>query len=184
MKKFLGVILIITVVCFSCDGRQTKKESLQKAVSEFNLKTSPLSTVTYTPEAYVEIVTDTLIANAVSVQIKNYALMDAQILIPKDVPGHQHYQRVFESEIRITTASKKIVHTHISAQQFRAVENDPFWEHATLQHAWVNQELSSVEDITLDISFMNPLTSAFKLYRMSINAQGQQTMTKIEEHSS
>ncbi|TXE06495.1 hypothetical protein ES711_13350 [Gelidibacter salicanalis] len=183
MKNFLGVLFVIAVVCFSCDGRQTKKESLQKAVSEFNLKAVPIPTITHSPEAYTEIVTDTLIANIVKVHIKNYTLKDAQILVPTSVPGRQHYQRVFESEILITTATKNILHTHISAQHFRAIDSDPFWDHATLQHTWVNQELSSLEDITLDISFMNPLTSAFKLYRMSINAQGQQTLTRIEERS-
>lgn len=186
MKNFLGMLVLVVAFCFSCDGRQTKKESLQRAVSEFNLRLHPIPSDTYNPESYVEIVTDTLIANMISVRIKNYSLMDKQILISKadlDNSEHRNYQRVFESEISISTATKDIFNTRISAQQFKGFDNGPFWEQATLQHTWVNQELSSPQEITLDISLINPITAASKLYRMSINAHGQETLILIEEQS-
>ncbi|MBJ7883065.1 hypothetical protein [Gelidibacter salicanalis] len=186
MKNIVLVFALLSVVVLSCDGRQTKKEALKRAVSEYNSKTSQSQMVSYHPEAYVEIVTDTLIANTVNVRIKNYSLMDQQILISNVSTTNTktiNYQRVFESEIHISTVTKDILTTHISAQQFKVLDADPFWKNATLQHTWVNQELSSLQNIILDISFINPNTAASKLYRMSINVHGQQTLNLIEEHS-
>ncbi|WP_299391465.1 hypothetical protein [uncultured Gelidibacter sp.] len=186
MKHILLLVALMSIAFVSCDGRKTKKEALEQAVAEFNLKATPIQVVTYNPESYVEIVTDTIIANFVKVRIKNYALMDDQILISKTSSDHTksiNYQRVFESEVTISTATKDILNTHISAKQFQGLDTDPFWKNATLQHAWVNQELSSSDDIKLDISFINPNTTAYKLFRMSIAIDGQQTLNLIEERS-
>lgn len=186
MKNVLLFVALISIVCLSCDGRQTKKEALERAVSEFNLKSTPLEMVTYQPKDYVEIVTDTIISNQINVRIKNYSLLDEAILVSEasDITSKKiNYQRVFESEICISTTSKDIFKTHISAKQFKMLDTDPFWDEATLQHAWVNQELSTIENIKLDISFINPKNEAYKLYRMSIDAFGQQTLNLIEERS-
>lgn len=185
MKNVLLFVALISIFCLSCDGRQTKKEALERAVSEFNLQSSPIEIVTYHPEAYVEIVTDTIMSNNIKVRIKNYSLLDEQILVSNKTDATSistNYQRVFESEISISIASKDILSTHISAKQFRTTHADPFWDNATLQHAWVNQELSTTSNIQLDISFINPKNDTYKLYRMSIDSYGQQTFNLIEEH--
>ncbi|HUH27464.1 hypothetical protein [Gelidibacter sp.] len=184
MKNSLLLLALISIVCLSCDGRQTKKEALERAISEFNLKNTKSEMVSYHPEAYVEIVTDTLISNGMNVHIKNYSLLDEQILISNtsDATSKEvKYQRVFESEIRISKASKDILSTHISAKQFKTMDPDRFWDHATLQHVWVNQELSTEVAIKLDISFINPKNNAFKLFRMSIDGFGKQTLNLIDE---
>lgn len=184
MRNALFLITLISIVCLSCDGRQTKKEALERAVVEFNQKNVNSEITIYHPEAYVEIVTDTIISNHIKVHIKNYSLLDEQILV-SDVsstsPKKINYQRVFESEISISTTDKVILTTRISAKQFKAIETDPFWDKATLQHTWVNQELSDINDIKLDISFINPKNKAYKLYRMSVDSDGQQTFNLIEE---
>lgn len=186
MKNSLLFIAIISIVCLSCDGRQTKKEALEHAISEFNLKNTVLETFTYQPEAHVEITTDTLLSNNINVHIKNYSIIDEQILISNTTEAtlkEFKYQRVFESEVIASKASKDIFRTHISAKQFKLIDPDRFWDSATLQHAWVNQDLSTDVDIKLDISFINPKNNAYKLYRMSIDADGFQTLKLIEEYS-
>ncbi|OBX25044.1 hypothetical protein LX77_00807 [Gelidibacter algens] len=186
MKNLLVLVALVSIVCLSCDSRKTKKESLEQAVSAFNLKTTPVQSATYHPESYVEIVTDTIISNSVQVRIKNYSLLDEQILISDATNGvtkKVNYQRVFESDISVFTATKDILNTHISAKQISAIDADPFWDNATLQHAWVNQELSTAEDIKLDITFINPIDDTHKLYRMSIDSNGQQTLNLIEAQS-
>ncbi len=185
MKNVLLLVTLISIIHLSCDGRETKKENLERAVSEFNLKSIPLEIVTYAPEAYTEIVTDTIISNGINIRIKNYSLLDEHILVLEinDATSKKtKYQRVFVSEISMSNASKNIITTHISAKQFKMLDVDPFWDHATLQHVWVNQELSTISYIKLDISFINPKSSAYKLYRMSIDSDGQQTLNLIEEN--
>ncbi|TDU40213.1 hypothetical protein BXY82_2259 [Gelidibacter sediminis] len=186
MKNLLGIFVVIAAICFNCDGRQTKREAFVKAVAEYNLNTTPLPAVIFSPDRNVEIVTDTLIANSLNVRIRNYSLMDAQIVVSRTEMNNSsqiQYQRIFESEITITKASKSILSTHISAKQFKGWSTDPFWKDATLQHTWVNQELSSADAITLEISFINPNTKGYKLYRMYIDTHGKQALHLIEEHS-
>lgn len=186
MKSSVILLAIISIISLSCDGRQTKKEALERAVSEFNLKYCYTDTYSHQPRAYVEVVTDTLISNEVSVHIRNYSLLDEQILISKTTNSTAKdvkYQRVFESEVIISRASKDIFNIHISAKKFKTFDSDPFWNNATLEHVWVNQELSTAFDIKLDMSFMDPRNNAYKLYRMSIDAYGQHTLDLIKEQS-
>lgn len=186
MKKLLLLLVLLSVLSFSCDGRQTKKEALERAISEFNLKHPVLEIFNYHPETHVEIVTDTIISNNINIHIKNYSLLNEQILLSNmTTPTSKeiHYQRVFESEIVVSSASKDIFSTHISAKQFKKTDTDQFWDSATLQHVWVNQDLSTTDDIKLDIAFMNPKSNGYKLYRMSINLYGQQSLNLIEERS-
>lgn len=184
MKNSLLLIAILSIICLSCDGRRTKKEALAQAISEFNQNNSVLETFAYQPEKPVHITTDTLISNNLRVHITNYSLLNEQILISNKTETNLKefkFQRVFESEVIVSKASKDIFSTHISAKQFKLSDPDRFWDNATLEHVWVNQELSTDVDIKLDISFINPKDNAYKLYRMSINAIGKHTLNLIEE---
>lgn len=186
MRNPFLLLVVIAMAFLNCNGRQTKKEALERAVAEYNIKHSVLNTYTLSPEAYVEVVTDTLIANTISVHIKNYSLIDEQVLRSNPrhhTPKEMSYQRVFESEVSISIASKDIFRTHISAKHFKTRYSDPFWENATLQHVWVNQELSTTQDITLDITFIDPLNTSYKLYRMAVNTSGHHTIDLVEEQT-
>lgn len=186
MKNNLIFVALISIICLSCNGKPTKKEALERAVFEFNQRNSNVEIIAYHPETYTEVVTDTIIANKTKVHIKNYSLLDEHILVSKTtdaVSKKINYQRVFASEIHISIASKDILSTHLSTKQFKTLVADPFWDHATLQHTWVNQELSNITNIVLDISFINPRNQAYKLYRMSVNVDGHQTINLIEEQS-
>ncbi len=183
MKTVFLLVALVAIVCLNCDGKLTKNESLQRSISEFSLKNTPLPTAIYYPKAHVEIVTDTIMPDNTLVRIKNYSILDDQILISHATSKTIKYQRVFESEIRISKASRDILNTHISAKYFKTISDDSFWDSATLQHAWVNQELSTLNDIQLDISFINAKTDAIRLYRMTVDSNGQQTFNLIEDHS-
>lgn len=187
MRKLILLLTCIALVSYSCDGRKTKKESLEQSVAHFNSNNNSIEIATFQPETYVEVVTDTIMSNSVQVHIKNYSLLNEQILVSNsngNTSKNQNYQRVFESEISISRDRKPILNTLISAKQFRMIDNsDPFWKNATLQHTWVNQELSTSEIIKLDISFINPKNKAYKLYRMSVDADGQQTIDLVEQRS-
>lgn len=186
IKILLLICGLITIVCYYSDGRMTRKEALKQAVSEFNHKNGVEKTSIYHPENYVEIVTDTLIADVFKVHIKNYSLMEENLLITNASDANSNkktYQRIFASEIQISKTTKDIFKMDISAREFKVLFPDSFWEHATLQHAWVNQELSNEEAVKLDISFLNPQNNNYKLYRMSIDHNGQHSLNLIEQRS-
>lgn len=184
MRNLFILTSVISIVFMACDGRQTKKEALERAIFEFNLRNSDSEMFNYHPEAYVEIVTDTIISNRTNVHIKNYSLLDEQIFVSSTTKANYKettYQRVFESEVIVSTASKDVFRTHISAKKFKLLDADPFWINVTLQHVWVNQDLSTDDDIILDMSFINAKNNAYRLYRMSIDPYGQESVNLIEE---
>lgn len=186
MKNLLFLLLLTGFAFMSCDGRKSKSMSLKEAVEEFNKKQMVIETINYYPESYTEVVTDTILSNKVKIHIKNYSLTNEGIVMSasQDISTKTEKQhRIFESEIVITTPTKEILNTHISAEQFKSRYADSFWKNATLQHVWVNQDLSTSEDIQLDISFINPTDNSYKLYRMSVDENGQQQINLIEERT-
>ncbi|MGJ8593621.1 MAG: hypothetical protein ACSHXF_13805 [Aquaticitalea sp.] len=182
MKNILLVLFLACVGFVSCDGRKSRSESLKASVAEFNEKQSEIPEVNYYPNEYTEVVTDTIISNGINVHIKNYSLLDKSILMSATENGQKEH-RVFESEVVISTATKEILNTRISVEMFKSESSDSFWNSATLQHVWVNQELSSSMDVKLDMTFINPTNDTYKLYRLSIDDNGQQQMELIEERT-
>ncbi|MFK7782794.1 hypothetical protein [Psychroserpens sp.] len=186
MKEQILIIVLIAIAFYNCDRRGSARENLQNSISEFNKKQTSLDIVTYYPEAYTEVKTDTIISNTFKVSIKNYAKMDSQILVSSEKSQTKtilNYHRVFESEIQIAVASKNIFKTTINAKDFKDTSQSNFWDDATLEHVWVNQETSNANEINLGISIINPKNSSHKLYELVVDAKGKQELHLIEEHS-
>ena len=185
MKKSIFIILAVTIAFFSCNRPESKRENLQNSISEFSKKHVDLDIVTYFPEAYTEVQTDSIIANTFKVSIKNYTKMDSEIFINSETieeKTRRNYHRVFESEINIVLASKELFHTTINAEDFKDHSQPDFWNNATLQHAWVDQEASNNKEVNLGISFINPKSNAYKLFELVVNTEGKQIINLIEEH--
>lgn len=187
MKNIIILLIFICIGLVSCDGRKSKHVALQESIEEFNKKQTPPEIISYYPEKYTEIVTDTIISNQIKIHIKNYSLENENVLIStteNQTSKKINYHRVFESEIVISDAQRTIFSTHISTNTFKKVyTGDSFWSNATLQHVWVNQELSNSEQIQLDIAFINPRVNTYKLYRMSVDTNGQQEIHLIEDQT-
>lgn len=186
MKKSILLILLIAFAFVSCDRRGSHREHLQYSISEYNDKQSSINIVSYYPEAYTEIQTDSLISNTFKVSIKNYSNMDSQILVSSETSKKEttfNYHRVFESEIHIATNSKTVVNTTIRAEDFKNNSQSEFWKNATLEHVWVNQETSDSNELNLGVSIINPKSKAYKLYELIVNTDGKQDLFLIEEHS-
>ncbi len=188
MKNIVLALILVCVAFMSCDGRKSKSVSLKESIEEFKQKQLLIETINYYPKEYTEIVTDTILSDKVKIHIKNYSLSNDGIPMlanAKDGTTKEKQHRVFMSEIIISTASssKEIFSTKISAEQFKSLYSDVFWNNATLQHVWVNQGLSTLGDIKLDMSFINPKDNSYKLYRMSIDGTGKQHIDFIEERT-
>lgn len=184
MKNLFFIIAIISIVFMSCDGRKSKNVALKESIKEFRPKESNSELVTYYPKEYTEVVTDTILSNQVKVRIRNYSLNNEAILISDESsPTKIKYHRVFESDVLITAPSRELFKTHISAIQFASINPDEFWDNATLQHVWLNEELSTIEDIQLEMSFINPNNESYKLFRMTVDKVGKQQIALIEENS-
>lgn len=184
MRSLLTLSFIMLLLFLSCDKRQTKNEALQQAIASFNLKNPAVERIG--PEMEVDIVTDTIIFDTFKIRIKNFTSSEEENFISEaaDLPSNKKkYSPIFAAEICVSKASKDIFNMYLSAKEFKMVAPpDPFWDNATLQHAWVNQELSNTNSVTLDISFINLQNHNYKLYRMAIDADGHHSVTMIEQN--
>lgn len=187
MKKSILLLFIVAIAMFSCNRYESKRENLQNSISEFSKKHSYLNLVAqYYPEEYTEVQTDSIIANKFKVRIKNFTNMNAQILMSSETDETKtklNYHRVFESEITIASATKQLFSSTIKAKDFKDNTQPEFWNNATLEHVWVNQETSNSKELFVEISFLNPKNNAYKLYELVVNTEGQQRLKLIEEHS-
>ncbi len=184
MKYLIVICLLIGACCVSCDGRISKSESLKASIERFNNQQSNTTTITYYPKEYTEIRTDTLLSNGTKISIKNYSLAADSIFISEDqssIPKKIKRHRVFASDVLISTISNKQFSFQLSAEDFKFKNSEDFWNAATLQHVWVNQELSNSADVILELSFINPKDNSFKMYHLSINSSGHQTAELIAE---
>lgn len=184
MRYLLTLFFLSSIVFLSCDGRQNANQSLKESVWKFNKKQTSIATNTYYPKDYTEIITDTIISRGLKVSIKNYAVMHKNVIISqssKNKSDITNYHRVFESEISVYNAKKTIFKTTISAEHFKGLDTNTFWDNATFEHAWVNLETSNKNEINLNLAFINPQTESYKIYEMHIDSDGKQRVNLLEE---
>jgi len=174
MKYFVIFLIVFNSFLMSCDGRTSKSEFLKSAISEFNKKHQIQNAyATYTPREYTEIATDTIIENKINIHIKNYSLMDENVIIsPGKNTQKSKYHRSFESEIVVYSASKIWFKTRLNAKTFADNKLGLFWNNATLQHTWINQDESNEDHISILVSFINPTTKSYRLYQLYIDETG------------
>jgi hypothetical protein len=145
-----------------------------------------INIIDYYPNQYTEIKTDSIISKTFRVHVKNYSVMTQGILVKKSVNNRNktsQFHRVFESEITVAVNNKIIYSEHISVEKFRNFELTEFFNNATLEHVWINQEQSNTEKLSLGVSIINPKNNAFKLYEILIDKLGNERLTLIEDHS-
>lgn len=187
MKKIVVFIpIILLLILTSCNGRKSKIDLINGAVSEFNNNQRLIDIKDYYPKQYTETKTDSIISKTFRVHVKNYSLMNQEVLIKQSIKNRSktsQFHRVFESEIIVAVDDKIIYSKHISVEKFRDFESTEFWNNATLEHVWVNQEHSNTEHLSLGISLINPKNKAFKLYEILIDKSGNERLILIEDHS-
>lgn len=187
MKKLWILIpCMVAFIFMSCDRRTSQKERLEQAVFEFNKNLNLDDLIHYYPENYTEIKTDSIISNTFKVNIRNYTSMRDEILTEESINAHQKtltYHRVFESDILVSVEDNTIYNHHISVEKFKDISASKFWENATLEHVWVNQDTSTPVQLTLGVSFINPKDNTYKLYELQIDQLGNERLTLIEDHS-
>ena len=186
IKWLLIVLMTVTTIIMSCDRRTSKKDRLEQDVLEFNKKIKLIDVKHFYPESYVEIKTDSIISNTFRVSIKNHSIDNASIFIDKsvkDLKSISKYHRVFESDVLVSVNDKIVFSEHISAANFKDKNPSVFWKNATLEHVWVNQDISNQNMLSLGISFVNPKQNTYHLYEMRIDTQGNERLIFIEHNS-
>lgn len=188
MKQILFLCFAIAIILTSCDGRKTKKEFLDQAVVNYNLKYQTSEIANYKSNDTFRMVSDTIFSNNFSVHIENYSLPDHRFLLSQTLNKNSvlisNYRQTHKADIDVIFEGRTIMSTTVSGEKLRFKFTDfLFWEDASLQHAWVNQDLSTDDKIMIDISVANLLYNSYKLFRMSIGKNGQYNINLIDQNN-
>jgi len=183
-NQLVLILSLLGIFLFNCDQKTSKKEQLEKSVAEFKQSFELTETKRIYPEFQTRIETDSLIANTFKVKIENYSTVDSFIALPHNSTEHKFtHHRTYKSDILVMVKDDLVLKRHISAANFSLNSSKGFLDKATLEQVWVNQERSDSEFLSLGISFVNPISKAYKLYEMRIDKLGNETINLIEETS-
>jgi hypothetical protein len=110
MKK-ISFISILLIICFiSCDGRDRAYKSNTDNLEESKLSDTFFESIKYFPDAYSEIVTDTILSNGFLIKSKFFVDMNNNVLeeFKKDTIHYKHFYREFNVELSISNKENEI----------------------------------------------------------------------------
>jgi hypothetical protein len=177
MNKLLIFSFVLTILFISCDGRHRTYQSNQENLKEHNLYESFSESVTYIPESYSEVMSDTLMNNGYHVKFKTYTDMDNSFLnvLKKDMITHKNYYRNLKTAVNISKDNQNIATTLITKDfvmnydaSYKAVLKNKI-----MQGVWLNQYASiNTNSVVMDILFIDPKENATVCYRLTVNDNG------------
>ncbi|WP_375239229.1 hypothetical protein [Aurantibacter sp.] len=115
MKKLISFISLAIIFGFflSCDGRDRVHKSPETVLKENKLLDSFSENITYIPEQYSEVITDTILSKGYRINIKSYTDMNSYIefnlksSLPKTINSKTRYYN-FISELNIYNPENEI----------------------------------------------------------------------------
>lgn len=184
MRNLLGLLLILTIGFTSCEGRRTTHQSLAKSVEEFKAKHT-FEKITYIPEVYNEIVTDTLLSNGFRVKIKTFSDMENAVIktLEKDNVSKKTHYREHIGALEIYYRDKLITETNIDKSNFFEVEHKDFWDSSVLKAVNLNFFSSLDNELLINVSYCIPETSDCKEFIVSVDNIGNYTSEELTYNS-
>jgi hypothetical protein len=186
-KKHLPLLfLLLAIALSSCDGRDKKHRTTQQDLIENKALDTFSDVVTYFPEKYTQVVTDTILSNGFEVKINTSTDMKNSVLnaFKVDTTKHKHYYRDLISKIEVSKNGQIILSEVISKPFFLKFDNtlEEYFKISNLTGVWLDEKSALTKDeIFIYILFNKPETDYSYLYKMIINNQGEYSIKEIEE---
>lgn len=156
MKRFIFLLVFATIgiVSISCDGRDRVFKTNTEVLIENKLLDSFSENISYVPETYTEIVTDTILNSGFHVKLKTFTVMDKHVIhaFKQDTVVYKKYYREFVTDVIVSKNSKEIFNERIDKQFIHKLNNNLHLNNAII-NVMVNQS-SSVENHGLILSAM------------------------------
>ncbi len=174
-------ILIFVITLASCDGRDRKYKTNVEVLKENKLLETFSQEITFVPNTYTEIKTDTILSNGFEVKL-NYHSLENNFVVEtlkskRDSITRVHHKN-FEAQLLVLKNNAVINKSLISKKLFYKFENTAFWAKAIMQFIWIDHAASNEKMIYLNTSFCIPNTDTCKDFTLKINDQG---IIQIEE---
>ncbi|HAI18384.1 MAG TPA: hypothetical protein DCM10_10365, partial [Xanthomarina gelatinilytica] len=148
MKQFIFLLVIATIgiVSISCNGRDRVFKTNTEVLIENKLLDSFSENITYVPETYTEVATDTILYNGFHVKLKTYTIMDKHIVneFKQDSIVYKKYYREFVTDVIVTKNDKEIFNERID-KEFIHKHNNNLQLNKAIINVMVNQ-VSSVKN--------------------------------------
>ncbi len=171
MKKLLFLILL-TIIFISCDGRNRKHKTNRAILIENKLLDSFSQRVTYFPESYTEISTDTILSNGFKVKIKSYTDMQNNVLneFEEGSIHFKHYYREYNTDIEIVKNEKVIFSDTINKsfliQKLKETHSD--FESYSLINFYLDEELSALKNnVVICAMYNTPKSKTYKTFNFN-----------------
>ncbi|HIC32808.1 MAG: hypothetical protein JXK08_08015 [Flavobacteriaceae bacterium] len=185
MNKFTVLILGIIITLISCDARDRINRTPKEILKEKNLLESFSERVSYFPQEYSEVKTDTILSNGYHVNVKTFTDMESSYLkqFKHDSINYKYHYRDFKAEI-VASHNSIIFHDVIDKQYIlkhdKAVSY--YMETSILKSVWVNQEESLNQNkLVLNILFTQPKTNTEKVFELVIDNKGDKKLINLTD---
>ncbi|MEO8933700.1 MAG: hypothetical protein ABI295_05285 [Xanthomarina sp.] len=126
MGKLILLLVFIGITSVSCDGRDRTYKTNYETLKQGKLLNSFSEKISYIPETYTEIISDTILSNGFRIKMKTYSNMEQSVLneFKQDALKHKVYYREFVSEVIITKNSIEIFNKTIDKLFLDRLKND------------------------------------------------------------
>lgn len=185
MKQFVFLLVIATIgiVSISCDGRDRVFKTNTEVLIENKLLDSFSENITYVPETYTEVATDTILYNGFHVKLKTYTIMDKHIVneFKQDSIVYKKYYREFVTDVIVTKNDKEIFNERID-KEFIHKHNNNLQLNKAIINVMVNQ-VSSVKNHGLVLSAMikDIQNETIKFCDILIDSEGNLVLKEFQE---
>lgn len=185
MKQFIFLLVIATIgiVSISCDGRDRVFKTNTEVLIENKLLDSFSENITYVPETYTEVATDTILYNGFHVKLKTYTIMDKHIVneFKQDSIVYKKYYREFVTDVIVTKNDKEIFNERID-KEFIHKHNNNLQLNKAIINVMVNQ-VSSVKNHGLVLSAMikDIQNETITFCDILIDSEGNLVLKEVQE---
>lgn len=185
MKQFIFLLVIATIgiVSISCDGRDRVFKTNTEVLIENKLLDSFSENISYVPETYTEVATDTILYNGFHVKLKTYTIMDKHIVneFKQDSIVYKKYYREFATDVIVTKNDKEIFNERID-KEFIHKHNNNLQLNKAIINVMVNQ-VSSVKNHGLVLSAMikDIQNETIKFCDILIDSEGNLVLKEVQE---
>jgi hypothetical protein len=184
MKTLLSTLFLISLFFLaSCDGRDRVYKTNTDILKENKLLDSFSESITYIPETYTEIVTDTILSNGFHIKMKTYSNMEHSVLneFEQNTITHKEFYREFVSEVIITKNSKEIFNKTIDKHFFDKIKNDLQLDNTIIKLMVDESSSFKKNSIILSAMFQKIDSKKVRFCDIIIDSEGKFELKEIKE---
>ena len=183
MRKLIILMIFIGIASASCDGRDRVYKSNVVILKEGKLLGSFSESITYIPETYMQVLTDTILSNGFHVKIKTYPDMSQSVLksFRQDSINHKTYYIEFISDIVIIKNSIEIFNEKVDKNFLKKIRNTLHLENAIVKLVVDEYASTQANSVVLSTIIYNMDGNEVYFYNLIIDSEGHFKLKEVTE---